>query len=306
MTEVGLLSAFVAGALSLISPCSALLLPSFFAYAFTGRTALVARTGLFYVGLLLTLVPLGTGAAAASMLFYGHRQQLIAVAGWLIIAMGVLQIVLPAIPVPFAGRVDGRLTQLSGEAAARSARGGSRLGAWASTLLLGAVYGLAGFCSGPVLGAILTLAATQRTPLLGGTLLAVYALGMALPLFLLALAWDRFDLGSRRWLRGRPVRIGGLATHSTALISGPLFIAIGVVFLVFDGTAGIVGMLGLGDTTDVEVAAQQAVSGWLGAIPTWAVLLAVAVIAGGVAIRRAASAPADHAEPTPAPTRRTI
>ena len=34
MTEVGLLAALVAGGLSLISPCSALLLPSFFAYAF--------------------------------------------------------------------------------------------------------------------------------------------------------------------------------------------------------------------------------------------------------------------------------
>ena len=38
----------------------------------------------------------------------------------------------------------------------------------------------------------------------GGVLLVVYALGMAAPMFVLALLWDRFDLGRRRWLRGRP------------------------------------------------------------------------------------------------------
>ncbi|WP_009945137.1 hypothetical protein [Saccharopolyspora erythraea] len=36
MTEIGLVGAFLGGLLSLLSPCSALLLPSFFAYAFNG------------------------------------------------------------------------------------------------------------------------------------------------------------------------------------------------------------------------------------------------------------------------------
>ena len=44
MSEVGLLAAFAAGVLALLSPCSALLLPSFFAYAFATRIALVLRT----------------------------------------------------------------------------------------------------------------------------------------------------------------------------------------------------------------------------------------------------------------------
>jgi len=48
MSEVGVLAAFAAGVLALLSPCSALLLPSFFAYAFASRRALVARTFVFY------------------------------------------------------------------------------------------------------------------------------------------------------------------------------------------------------------------------------------------------------------------
>ena len=61
MSTIGILGAFLGGILTLISPCSALLLPAFFAYAFDGFGKLVSRTGLFYLGLCITLVPLGAG-----------------------------------------------------------------------------------------------------------------------------------------------------------------------------------------------------------------------------------------------------
>ncbi len=282
MTDVGLLAAFAAGVLALLSPCSALLLPSFFAYAFASRTALLLRTAVFYLGLAATLVPLGTGAAAASSLFYGHRPLLIAIAGWTIIGLGVLQILGRGFALPFAGR----LQALSGGTGDRSG--------WLSTGVLGAVYGLAGFCSGPVLGAILTMAATQGSPLEGGVLLAVYALGMAGPLFVLALLWDRLELGRRRWLRGRLVSLGPLRVHSTSLAAGVLFVLIGVLFLRFDGTAGITGMLGLGDTGDLEFAAQEAVTSWAAAVPLWVLPAGVAVVAGLVAWRRVRRAAADQ------------
>ena len=275
MTEVGLLAAFAAGVLALLSPCSALLLPSFFAYAFASRSALLLRTAAFYGGLLLTLVPLGTGASAASSFFYGHRSLLITVAGWSIIALGMMQILGRSFAMPFAGRLQAWSGRLSAQGAT-----------WLSTVALGAVYGLAGFCSGPVLGAILTMAATRGSPVQGGLLLAVYALGMAAPLFVLAALWDRFDLGRRTWLRGRMLRLGPVRVHSTALVSGVLFVAIGILFLRFDGTAGITGMLGLGDTSDLEFEAQRAVSELTSAVPAWIVPAAVAVVAGLVARRR--------------------
>ncbi|MCA1781472.1 MAG: cytochrome c biogenesis CcdA family protein [Dermatophilaceae bacterium] len=267
--EVGLLAAVVAGVLSLLSPCSALLLPSFFAYAFASPTAQLLRTTAFYLGLLLTLVPLGVGAAAASRLFYGHRELLITTAGWLVIAMGVLMILGRGLSVPFAGR-------LRTLAAPRTDPRAGLL----STVLLGAVYGLAGFCSGPVLGAILTIAATQDTPFAGGVLLAAYALGMALPLFFLALVWDRFDLGHRRWLRGRMITVGPIHVHSTTLVSGLLIVAIGVLFLRFDGTAGITGVLGMGDTTELEFTLQERITTALAAVPSWVLSGLGAVVAG--------------------------
>ncbi len=273
MSDVSVLAALAAGVLALLSPCSALLLPSFFAYAFANRRALVARTLVFYLGLVLTLVPLGTGASAASSLFYGHRPLLVAVAGWTIIGLGVLQLLGRGFAVPGVHRLQALVSSRTDDG-------------WLSTLLLGAVYGLAGFCSGPVLGAILTVAATQDSPWQGGLLLAVYALGMAAPLLLLAAVWDRFDLGSRRWLRGRMLRLGPVRVHTTSLVAGLLFIGVGVVFLRYDGTAGLTGSLGLGDLTDVEYAAQQAVTQWAAHVPGWAVPLAVLVVAAAVAWRR--------------------
>lgn len=289
MSEVSFLTALLAGVLALLSPCSALLLPSFFAYAFASPRALMARTGVFYLGLTLTLVPLGAGANFASALFYGQRALLISVAGWAIIALGVLQLLGRGFAIPGVSRLHSWVMGREGDR-------------WVSTLMLGAVYGLAGFCSGPVLGAILTVAATEDSPLAGGSLLAVYALGMTVPMFAMALLWDRFDLGRRRWLRGRTLTLGPISTHTTSVAAGLLFIVMGVLFLRYDGTAGLTGSFGLGDTTDLEYAAQQTVSTWGAAVPSWVLPLVVAVIAATVAWRRARRA--DQAEPTPEPETR--
>lgn len=290
MTEIGLLAAFAAGILALLSPCSALLLPSFFAYAFVDARELVLRTGVFYLGLLITLVPLGTGVGFASELFYGHRATLITVAGWTIIAMGVLQLLGRGFTLPFVGKLQEWSNNRRGTG-------------WPSTLILGAVYGLAGFCAGPALGAILTVAATSGSPWQGGMLLAVYGLGMTAPLLLLAALWDRYDLGSRGWLRGRTLKLGWLRVHTTSAIAGLLFIGIGVLFLRFDGTAGITGFLGV-DTVDFEFAAQEAVSRWAAAVPAWA--LPAAILAGAaIVILRRARASAQDVDPGESPSPET-
>lgn len=264
--SVGYAAALLGGVMTLFSPCSALLLPAFFAYSFTERTRLVARTAVFYLGLCTTLVPLGAAGALAGRLFYGHRELLVAVGGWTIIALGVVQI---------AGLGFGS-TRLQG-LAARRGKAGSAL----SVGLLGAVYGLSGFCAGPLLGGILTVSAVGGNPLYGASLLAVYALGMAVPLFVLALLWDRYDLGHRRVLRGRPVTLGPLRVHSTSLVGGLFFIVLGTVFLLFDGTSALPGLL----DPDTEFALEETVSRIGAAVPDGRLL---AVLAGGAAVAAAA------------------
>ncbi|CAL9667188.1 hypothetical protein SUDANB15_07262 [Streptomyces sp. enrichment culture] len=264
MSEVGLAVAFLGGLLALLSPCSALLLPAFFAYSFTSRTQLVARTGLFYAGLCTTLVPLGVAGSFASRLFYGHRDTLVTVGGWTVIALGVAQIA----GVGFGSR---RMAQ---------AAGGCRSGSALSVFALGAVYGLAGFCAGPILGGILTVAAVDGDPLHGGVLLAVYALGMAVPMFVLALLWDRFNLGRKRWLRGRVFRVGPVALHSTSLVGGLFFIALGAAFLAFDGTSALPSVL----STDTEFALEERLSDIGAAVSDRLVVLVLAGVAALAAL----------------------
>lgn len=234
--DIGYFAAFLGGLLALLSPCSALLLPAFFAYSIDSASRLLARTGIFYAGLATTLVPLGAAGSYAGRLFYGHRDALVLGAGWLIIGLGVAQIV----GLGFASR---RISELSGRIRPTTAL---------SVYALGAVYGLAGFCAGPILGSVLTVAAVSGSAAYGGLLLAVYALGMAVPLFLFALLWERFDLGRRAWLRGRALRLGRFELHTTTLLSGLFFIGLGALFLAYDGTTALPGLLNVDQSFAVE------------------------------------------------------
>jgi cytochrome c biogenesis protein CcdA len=256
--------------LSLLSPCSALLLPAFFAYAFGGGGELVKKTGIFYLGLATTLVPLGMGISAVSALFYGHRSTLILTSGALIIAFGVLQLLGRGFTIGPLSRLRGRIR-------------GEDAGAVFS---LGAVYGFAGFCSGPVLGAVLTVAAASGEALRGAVLLAVYAAGMAAPLFLMALFWDRLDLESRSWLRGREISFGGLRLHTTNLISGAMFILLGTLFIAYEGTSALSGFYESNGATDLAFAAEQRANDVARGVPEMPLLAGLAALLAVLLLRR--------------------
>jgi cytochrome c biogenesis protein CcdA len=266
MVEASYLATFLGGVLTLLSPCSALLLPAFFAYAFQSKGELVRKTGIFYLGLATTLVPLGLGISAVSILFYGQRSTLILVSGLLIVALGIFQLAGGGFGIGPLARLQGRI------------KGGSA----GSTYALGAVYGFAGFCSGPILGAVLTVAAASGGALQGASLLAVYALGMAALLFLLALLWDRFDLGSRRWLKGREIGLGRLKIHTNNLVSGLMFVALGVVFIAYEGTSALSGLYESRGATDVVFAAEQWSNNLAQSLPVAAVLVAVGAVLASV------------------------
>jgi cytochrome c biogenesis protein CcdA len=263
VTGIGLLGAFLGGLLSLLSPCSALLLPSFFAYAFERTGTLVVRTTVFLVGLAVVLVPLGAGVALVGALITQYRSVVTLAGGVVLVVLGVLAILGKGFGSATAARLAGRI----------------RIASPLSVFALGTVYGLAGFCAGPLLGSVLTVAAIGGDPVYGGLLMGVYALGMVVPLFVLALLWDRLGLRDKGWLRGRPVRIGPLRTHSTSLVSGLLFVAIGVLFLVTDGTANLGGLAGADSQVALQGWLQQVTSGVSNAVVGLVVVLvALAVV----------------------------
>lgn len=221
-----LVVAFAGGLLALLSPCSALLLPSFFAYAFPSRLTLVARTLIFYLGLVSVLVPVGLGVGALGALVLERRAELSFVTGTLLIAIGVYQFAAGGFELPGMRGLLGRV-------------GGETLGA---TYALGAVYGLAGFCAGPILGAILTIAGGSGGALSGGALLAVYGAGMAAPLLGLAFVWERIGPRMKGRLRGRELSIGPFVRHSSVVISSAMFVVLGVAFIALQGSNALSGL----------------------------------------------------------------
>lgn len=259
MNDIGLLGALLGGLLSLVSPCSALLLPSFFAYAFGGVGRLAGRTAVFYAGLVVVLVPLGVGLGAMGSLLTQHRETVTAISGAVLIALGGATILGYGFVFSPAQRAAG------------SVRASNPF----SVFALGAVYGFAGFCSGPLLGSVLTIAIAGGGAAYGGILMAVYALGMTVPLFALALLWDRFELGRRGWLRGKPLQVGPIRTHTTSLVSGLLFMTIGVLFLLTEGTANLGGVMGV----DEQFSLQVTLAEWSHRVPDIGILLAAVLSA---------------------------
>lgn len=266
MIEISFAAAFFGGVLALLSPCSALLLPAFFAYAFQSRSELTARTLLFYLGLATIFVPLGMGASLASTLFVDHRDTMIVVAGALLIAFGVLELAGKSLTFIRMGGNANETTSIFG------------------TYTLGMVYGFGGFCSGPILGSVLTVAATDDNVLRSGAMLAVYALGTTVPLFIFALLWDRLGVGSRKIIRGYGVQFGPLFIHSTNLIAGLLFVLLGASFIALGGTNALEGVYDGWGFTELSFQADERVRDATGWIPDVAVfaLAGLALVAGSI------------------------
>lgn len=232
--DIGYAGALLGGVATLVSPCSALLLPAFFAYAFTGSGRQVARTGVFYLGLITTLVPMGAAAASLGALFTEHRGGFILIASVLIIVLGCLQCLGVSIPIPRLGAVRTKDATTV-----------------ASVYLMGTVYGIAGACSGPILGSVLAIAAIGANPLRGGLLLAVFALGMVIPLLVLAMVWQALEPG--RWLRPRPIALGPVRTTVWNLVAGLGCIVIGAAMAVTEGLSTLGGPV----STDQQLALES-------------------------------------------------
>lgn len=261
--DIGFAGALAGGLLTLLSPCSVMLLPAFFAYAFVTPSKLVGYTGLFYVGLLTTLVPLGVFSASLGGLVTAHRVILVGIVAALVILMGIVQ--LSGLPIPglFSRSSTPEMTADRTSAV--------------SVFFLGAVYAVAGVCSGPILGSVLMLAALGNDPAYGGVVLALYGLGMVIPLFVLAVVWSRLGRRGRSWLRPRTLRIGRWSNSWTMIISGLLSVGVGTLLLVSNGTEAFGGFFAI----DTQYSAESWVRTDMSAAwDVWVIVAAIVVLAG--------------------------
>ena len=217
LTTGSVLAAFFAGGVALFAPCCIVFLaPSYLAVAVKNRRwRLLPLTFVFAAGLALVLVPITLGMSLVASTIANYHAPLYYAGGALMLALAGLSL-------------SGRMVSLpSFLRAPDTTRGDS-----ASFFALGVFSGIASSCCAPVLAGVMTLSALSGSAVGGVTLGLAYTFGMVFPLFVMALFWDRFRLGERRFLQARPVR---LRLAGKVLATNTINIAVAVAFTVMGG-----------------------------------------------------------------------
>jgi len=223
-TDVSLLAAFIAGVLSVSSPCVLPLIPIYLAHiaglsagdATTTMRGTVMRNAFAYVaGFSVIFVALGAALGAAGAMA-GSLEVVATNRAWLVRIGGVLLVVLGLhqagfVRIPFLYR--DRHMQI---------QGGSP-GTVGSSFVVGVGFA-AGWtpCMTPILGAILTMAAGQGSIERATTLLTLYTLGLAVPFIAAALAFGNLPRVLQRINRH---------LHLVTTVSGAVMVAVGVIMI---------------------------------------------------------------------------
>lgn len=180
---------FIAGLLSFFSPCVLAIAPGYLAVltgtvptegeeraGYRGRTLWAAT--IFILGFTVVFVILGTAFSTIGRLVSGWRDLFLKIGGIFLIFLGLNQwgvFRLFSLQQEFRFHLKQPLTGVIG---------------WFMT---GVTFAFGWTpCVGPILGMILTLAGTYGEVQTGVLLLLVYSLGLAIPFFLMALAFDKF------------------------------------------------------------------------------------------------------------------
>jgi cytochrome c-type biogenesis protein len=204
--------AFLAGFVSIITPCVLPLVPGYLSAVSAveanrlgqpGAARRVALSSLpFIAGFTVVFVVLGAGAAALGSVLSSDRQA--ELAGLVLVALGLTFVGL--LPWPERVLAPGLLSGARG-------RG--------SSTLLGAAFAVcAAPCIGTVLASILVLASDTGTVLRGAVLLAAYSAGLGLAFLLAGIAFAQ-AMGAFRWLRDQydVIRVvGGLMLVALGLL----------------------------------------------------------------------------------------
>ena len=205
--------AFIAGAISVLTPCSLPLLLAYMAAIGKTRRSFVSGTLAFFAGLCVVWVLLGLFISGVGTALITNSTLLHSLAGLVMIVFGIVYILEIDLHLPKVAR-RAEVTTLG-------------------MFLFGLFFTLAcAPCAGPILGGILMMA-LEESPSVGAFLMFLYALGFmltAIVLFLLA------EKGGKKLQVGKRVRILGKETGLTNLVGGLLLISIGTVYLL--GGAG--------------------------------------------------------------------
>ena len=166
---LGPIASFLAGIISVLSPCVLPLLPVILAYS-AGKGKL--RPLFIVLGLSISFTLMGIMASAFGAALFSHMGALRIVAGLLIVIFGI-SMLLDVDILSMLGRYTSNI----------NVQKGSMFGG----LLLGTSLGIVWIpCVGPILGAILAAVALEGNMVYGASMLFIYSMGFAVPMLVIA------------------------------------------------------------------------------------------------------------------------
>ena len=116
--------------------------------------------------------------------------------------------------------------------------------------------------------------------------------GMAAPLFVLAVAWERLGASGRQRLRGREMRLGPVPRHSSVVVSSLLFVVLGAGFIAFDGSNALGGLYAAVGVADLAQNLETGVANLAANSPLLlAVIVGVPIAIFVIAVARRSSQP---------------
>jgi len=255
------IAAFLGGMIALAAPCCVtFLLPAYLASAFRARTALLAMTLVFALGVAAVLMPITLGVAALSRLINQYHGEVFILGGLLLVFLGVWSLAGKNISLPMRPTSIGdRPTVLS-------------------VFSLGVFSGAASSCCAPVLAGVLTLSAMSSSLPQSIAVGLAYVAGMVSPLVVIALLWERYNLSGSLLVRGRPLSLGfgrrRWRVHSTNLLAGLLFLGVGAFVIVSAFSGGFEATEGQNRLGEFLRSAADSVIGATGGVPDiWFTLL---------------------------------
>ena len=217
ISGVGIFAAFLAGAISFLSPCVLPLVPGYVSFiagqpdlrrrssiGLRARLGAVGLSACFVLGFSTVFITLGAGASALGAWLLTWRTEMNLIGGAVIILFGLVMLGV------FRIGLFSRDTRLN-----LDSPGGRPMGAY--VLGLAFAFGWTP-CIGPILGAILTLSANSGSLNNGVWLLAIYSLGLGVPFLLTALFTDA--IAARIRTIGRAGRVLYLLAGGVMVLMG--------------------------------------------------------------------------------------
>jgi cytochrome c-type biogenesis protein len=219
MLEVTLPSAFLAGILTFLAPCTLPLVPAYLAFLAgskkTNESVVFKRALFFILGFSSIIILMGLFVSQIGQFIVQYRSVLVMIGGLLFIIFGASLLNFFRIPINMSGMPT-------------SMKPDSNLAAFG----LGIVFAFGWSpCIGPILGSIYVLAAGSGSVFYGGLLLIAYAIGHGIPFLIFAYFYDKsFKMVSK------------LSAYTEKLnkVAGVILIVIGL-FMLFGKYAVLVG-----------------------------------------------------------------